>query len=348
MTQSASRVRLSRYARPLSLVSLVSLLSLPLVLALGCRGSKGRDAPSRRNFLRVPGPSERLHPPGELRLTSAGSAPRLALRYRFPADQRLAYRTSTRFSYSGPGGVGHMKVTFDWERRVTSATPTEAKVQVLVRRVRTVRPSSARDRVIHRLLGMTWRATLGPRGRVRALVPADVLGAEPTRQAIRWLSTPLPADPVGDGATWERSETWRVHLPRGGAAPLLRVQVRYALALVRKRGEARQARVRGSLALRVASDRASAPAPRIHASGQGSALLVLDLTRGVVVRAESDARYSVGAGPAGAAPTSGSASPAPGAFGAVVTFRGRTRAIRVPKRWRTAPAPAPPRPRPRR
>ena len=120
------------------------------LLLMGCGGP--REQPAKKP---APLRGERLHAPGELRLTSAGTKPRLRLRYRLEPGDHQAFRSRISVRHEAAGQTSNLVARLDWERLVESLEGNAAKVTVTVRRVRFVRPASIRDDVTRRLRSLT-------------------------------------------------------------------------------------------------------------------------------------------------------------------------------------------------
>ncbi len=271
-------------------------LALLLLLALpGCR-DEGPPPKTRGGGSGAPLPTERLHPPGELRLTSAGQEPRLRLRYRLADGQVQGYRTSVSATHRAAGQTSRLSAEFDWERAVDDPRDGTARVTMRVRRVRYVRPTTIRDTVAPALRQLTLTTRLDPRGRVQKLAPASSLPGFQGPNTLARFTAPLPKDAVGDGATWERSESLPLQLPKSRQRVRLGVRTRYRLKLVRHRGTPVRAQISATLRLVV-----STPGPgaltgqKVTGGGTGTAELTLDLRRGELTagKSEQDLRLTV-------------------------------------------------------
>jgi hypothetical protein len=242
-----------------------------------------------------PPPTQRLHPAGELRLTSAGTPPRIRLRYRLEPGQRQGYRTRLEASHEAAGQTSRLVARFDWERAVEQVQGEQARVTVRVRRVRRVRPTSIRDRVTAGLRALTLRHRLDARGRVTALEPPRALGALGGAGALARLSAPLPEDAVGQGARWERSESWPVRLPKSQQQVRVGVRTGYELSLDGARGGApRTATVKVSVRLTASPvDPEALTGQQVRGGGQGRGTLKLDLQKGRVKRSRSELKLSL-------------------------------------------------------
>jgi hypothetical protein len=155
-----------------------------------------------------------------------------------------------------------------------------------VLRVRQVSPSSLRDSVAPKLGSLLLTATMDPRGRVSALTPKEALPAPGGDAIFSRFTAPLPADAVGDGATWERLEPWELTLPRIQQPVQLGIRTRYRLAFVLVRGEPRKAKISAELRFHLVRQGKS-PA-RVTGAGKGSAEFELDLLRGEAGASKSE------------------------------------------------------------
>lgn len=262
-----------------------SRLALPALaaLVLGCP-----DRPPEPSHKPAPR-AERLHRPGELRLTSAGTKPRLRLRYRLEAGDRQAFRTRIDIRHEAAGQTSNLVARLDWERQVESLKGSAAQVRVTVQRVRFVRPASIRDDVTRRLGSLTLRHTLDTRGRVLAVQPGASLPAGLSESTLRNVTAPLPEDPVGDGATWERFEPVDVVLPKTGYRLRLGVRTRYTLTILSHRGRERFALIRAKLRLTAQSLGQELTGLRVTGGGRGTSELKLDLKRLALASSSSEA-----------------------------------------------------------
>ncbi len=269
------------------------LVAAGLGAASGC--DDGPPAPPKTAGATDPPPTQRLHPPGELRLTSAGTPPRIRLRYRLEAGQRQGYRTWLKASHEAAGQTSRLVARFDWERAVEQVQGEQAQVKVRVRRVRRVRPTSIRDRVKPWLQGLSLRHRLDSRGRVAALEPPRTLGALGGAGALARFSAPLPEDAVGQGARWERSESWPVHLPKSQQQVRIGVRTGYRLSLESARGKApRTATLEMSVRLTASPmDPEALTGQQVRGGGQGRGTLKLDLQKGRVERSRSTLKLSL-------------------------------------------------------
>lgn len=251
-------------------------------------GSCGEDPAPSAGSGSAPAP-ERLHAPGELRLTSAGKAPRIPLRYRLAPGMQQTYRTQVTLVHRAVGATANLGTELDWERSVTEAVTGGARVQMKVLRVRRVTPSSLRDGLGPKLQGLLLTATLDPRGRVSALTPPEALSAPGGEAVFSRFTAPLPEDAVGEGAAWERLEPWDLTLPRTHQGVRLGVRTRYRLGFVLVRGEPRRARITAELRFHVVHTTPIEKAPtQVTGGGKGSAEWELDLLRGEPLASRSE------------------------------------------------------------
>ncbi len=267
-------------------------ISLLLILLGSCgkdpRRPGGNSAPAPRDLSQ-----QRLHPRGELRLTSAGREPRVRLRYRLTPGQRSGFRTRVSVQHVAAGRTLSLTALLDWERMVKRVLSGWADVEVLVRRVRLVRPSSIREDVVRRLMAMrldVWVDALG-RAREKAPPAASGLAASLSGQLLPTLTAPLPRDALGEGATWERYEPLRLVLPKIRIPVHLGARTRYSLHLIRKGRSRRYALISStiSLTLGAASPQGSSSATsRVTGAGRGTGELKLDLEHGKVTSARGE------------------------------------------------------------
>lgn len=262
-----------------------------LLLTAWLLGGCGDDAPGKKA---APAPQklseQRLHPPGELRLTSAGAKPRLRLRYRQEPGQYQGFRTRVNVKHQAAGQTSSLTALMDWERRVTSVSAGWAQSEVTVRKVRLARPPSIREDVVRRLRGLTLRFAVDARGRARGAAQKSGLAAPLTNGLLKNLTAPLPADAVGHGATWERYEPVSLTLPKTNLGLRLGVRTRYTLALVKRSGRERFAKITSQIQLtaRSATSKSSLQGQRVTGSGRGTGELKLDLRLATVVSAKSE------------------------------------------------------------
>lgn len=282
---------------------------LPLLAAIGCGDDapKGKAPPAPKNLAH-----QRLHAPGEVRLTSAGAEPRVRLRYRLEPGQYQGFRTSVSVKHRAAGQTSSLTAVLDWERRVTGVSAGWAQAEVSVRKVRLARPASIREDVVRRLMAMSLRFAIDARGRARATARGAAtartratargaargtgLAAPMTNGILEILTAPLPADAVGHGATWERYEPVTLTLPKTNLKVRLGVRTRYTLALIKRGGRERYAQITSRIQLTAhspgptpgASRAAWAAGPRVTGGGQGTGEIKIDLNHATVVSAKSD------------------------------------------------------------
>jgi hypothetical protein len=282
--------------RGLGLLGLLGLIGLIVLFAgLAAAGCKDDPPQPRRASSSGPPPTQRLHPPGELRLTSAGTEPRVRLRYRLVPGSRQGFRTWLKATHHAQGQSSRLTVRFDWERSVDQVRAQQARVTLRVRRVRRVRPASLRDSVAPRLGGVELRHLLDTRGRVSDLEPARSLGGLGGAGALTRFSAPLPEDAVGQGATWERSERWPLSLPQSHQRVRVGVRTRYQLTLDPGKGGAlRRATIRATVRLTASPVEPGAlTGQQVRGGGKGTAELRLDLKKGRITRGRSDQKISL-------------------------------------------------------
>jgi len=263
-----------------------------LLLTACWLGGCGGDGPPKRA---PPAPKklaeQRLHSPGELRLTSAGAEPRVRLRYRSTPGQFQGFRTRVTVKHVAAGQTSSLTALMDWERRVTGVSEGWAQCEVAVRKVRLARPPSIREDVLRRLRNLTLHFSVDDRGRARGAPKGSGLAAPLTDGLLKNLTAPLPADAVGDGATWERYEPVNLSLPKTNLRLRLGVRTRYTLALVKHAGRERYALITSGVQLTARSSTpktGSSASPRVTGGGRGTGALKLDLRHGTVVSAKSE------------------------------------------------------------
>lgn len=249
----------------------------------------GDDSPAPKD----PGPptklaQQRLHAPGELRLTSAGEKPRVRLRYRLEPGQFQGFRTRVNVKHQAAGQTSSLTTLLDWERRVTNVAAGWAQAEVTVRKVRLARPPSIREDVVRRLKNLKLRFSMTARGRVRSAEKGSGLGDPLTKGLVKNLTAPLPDDAVGDGATWERYEPVDLTLPKTNHPLRLGVRTRYTLALVKRGGRERFAVITSRIQLTARSTTTSPSGQRITGGGKGTGELKLDLKHATVILAKSE------------------------------------------------------------
>lgn len=274
------------------------LIPLVVVSAAAC----GDDGPQTKPPPPKKLAEQQLHAPGELRLTSAGNEPRLRLRYRLEAGQYQGFRTRVEVKHRAAGQTSTLVALLDWERRLTAVTAGWARAEVAVRKVRLARPPSIREDVVRRLKGLTLRFDVDARGRARDST-ADPKGARkgspgggapsglaaPLKGALlKGLTAPLPADAVGDSATWERYEPVTLTLPKTNLKLRVGVRTRYTLRLIKRGGRERFAEITSQIQLTAHSAAASSAGQRVTGGGRGTGTLRVDLKRGTVVSVRSE------------------------------------------------------------
>lgn len=263
--------------------ALLLLLILPPALAgSGCDRKNHGAGPRPAD----PVPGERLHPAGELRLTSSGREPRLLLRYRLLAGDRQAYRTAVHLHHRSGDREAKLSAILVWERKVIATRDDRAEVKIQVRRVQQTRPVALRDGLKQRLERLDLALTLDRRGRVH-LDPGRPPPAQWLTRSLGRLTAPLPRDAVGEGATWERYEPVDLTLPRTRTPVRLGVRATYRLTFKKKRGEERVAVITARLKL-TARGAGKEPGPRLTGGGHGKAELRLDLRSGLVTHCTSE------------------------------------------------------------
>lgn len=246
------------------------LVALPLAMA--CDGD---DEGASQG---APPPTEQLHAPGDLRLTSAGKTPRLPLRYLHAEGHSQAFRTHVSVEHSAAGQRSRVGTELDWERTVLSRGDNQAEIRMRVLRVRAVSPGLLRDTLAPQLGRLTIQASVDQRGRVIAVKFPG--GSEPPggKDLFARFTAPLPEDSVGDGATWERIEPFTLTLPRLERPVSVGLSTRYRLTL--PKGKGARAVVTGELRLHVVHTlRQRSEAQGISGGGKGTAEWVLDLER---------------------------------------------------------------------
>jgi hypothetical protein len=253
-------------------------------LVCGC----GADSPGKKD----PGPPtklthQRLHAPGELRLTSAGVKPRVRLRYRLEPGQFQGFRTRVNIKHQAAGQTSSLTALLDWERQVTNVAAGWAQAEVSVRKVRLARPPSIREDVVRRLKALKLHISIDARGRARGADKGSGLGTPLTKGLLKNLTAPLPADAVGDGATWERYEPVNLTLPKTNHPVRVGVRTLYTLTLVKRGGRERFALITSRIQLTARSTASRTSGQRITGGGQGSGELKLDLKNASVVSAKS-------------------------------------------------------------
>ncbi len=130
-------------------------------------GGCGDDAPPKAAGPPTKLAQQRLHPPGELRITSAGAKPRVKLRYRLEPGQFQGFRTRVNVRHQAAGQTSNLTALLDWGRRITSVTGGWAQAEVTVRKVRLARPPSIREDVVRRLKTLKLHVAIDARGRAR-------------------------------------------------------------------------------------------------------------------------------------------------------------------------------------
>ncbi len=254
------------------------------VVLLGC----GEDAPKTT----APAPKklaeQRLHSPGELRLTSAGNEPRLRLRYRMEPGQYQGYRTKVNVKHRAAGQTSSLTALLDWERRITGVKDGWGDAVLAVRKVRLARPPSIREDVVKRLKSLRLHARVDARGRARKSGEKSGLAAPLSGKLLENLTAPLPADAVGDGATWERYEPVRLTLPKTNLGLHLGVRTRYTLKLVKRGRRVRYAQITSVVRLTARSTAAPTAGQHVTGGGQGTGALKIDLKHGTVVSTRSE------------------------------------------------------------
>ena len=259
------------------------VLSLFLLMAVG---ACGRGGPSEQKRAPTSRPMDRLHPAGELRLTSAGREPRLRLRYDLTVGHRQGYRTTVSVHHQAAGQTASLSAVLDWERTLLDRQGDRAGASITVRRVRQIRPAGLRENVLSRLKSLSLRYTVDARGQIRIARQGSGLPASLPQGALQDLSAPLPSDPVGNGATWERYEPIRLVLPKLHHPLSLGVRTRYTLKIVLHKQRERFAVISAKMNLTPRS-------ARVEGAGHGTATLKIDLRSSRVVSGQAEMQLNL-------------------------------------------------------
>lgn len=245
---------------PRALVALVLLSSLPP----GCEGKK-LISPKR--------------PAAVMTLHSAGSEPRVALRYRFRAGETLTFRMTSRRRITGlPSPHGPVEILLSaYTDRVQKR---RARLRWRVERVVSGSP---------RLLGLELWVETSDRGEISTVSrgrPAPQRSS--LRQTVRQLFLAWPKAAVGPGARWtQRRDLILAPSTRGGVRA--KVEARYHFDRIAPCGQGRCAHfsVRTSLLISHKAGRVL-----VQGKGTGTGQVVFDLRRRRLL--ESHTRAEIG------------------------------------------------------